>query len=442
MATCADAKTILQQLTSEMMSVDATNFDKRPDLQSSLFMLGVLSSDAGFADELQRALIRSTRTDEKAAKWFMSHHVYQRGLTLGQAMAQSMAQSMAGGRKGRKGRKQRGGRSQGFKRALAWMVTISIIAATYFGQATLFSQAFGANTTLSGLQSMLNGFLVSKGVLYGRCESFVQTSVRSMIGVVSGGNVWTCSQFAAADEQAMTAIYALLAASGYTAAWATGGAQANIVRVVDAVDYIMFDGVPAIGQSVVDNATGAAGRAYRAASSMYGSVSGAVGRATGAVSGMFRSAPAAAAVQQAPATARQAPAAAQQAPGAVQQAAEVREACPTDEADVVQRVEAQLAEVREELAADAEQPAQSEAEVRAIVAEILSGMIEDVASQAADEEEMKEEMKEAGPGGGRRRRKSNKRKSSGKRRTKRAAPKRKTRKGKGKKGKKRSTKRR
>lgn len=438
MATCVDAGTILQQLTSEMMSVGATNFDRRPDLKSSLFMLGVLSSDAAFAAELATVLAASSRgtvNSMKAAQWFMSHDEYKRGLALGQAMAQSLAQSMAGGRKGRKGRKQRGGRSRGFKRALAWMVTISIIAASYYGQAAVFSQAFKMNTTLSGLQSMLNGYLISKGVLYGRCDSALQTGVRSIIGVVSGGNVWTCSQFAAADEKTMTAIYAVLAASGYTATWATGGAQANMERLVDAVDYVMFEGMPELGTQVVANARGAAGRAYEAVGRMSGRVSGAVGRATGAVRGMFA----------------RAPAAVQQAPVAVQQAAEERESCPRDEAEVVERVGVQLAAVAAELpapvAVQQAPDAQIDPEVQAEVARILGGMVEGVASHAemlrdeaaANDEEMKDA---ADYGGRRRRRKSNKRKSSGKRRTKRAAPKRKTRKGKNGKGKKRSTRRR
>lgn len=423
MATCVDAGTILQQLTSEMMRVGATNFDRRPDLKSSLFMLGVLSSDAAFEAELATVLAASSRgtvNSMKAAQWFKSHDEYKRGLALGQAMAQSMA----GGRKGRKGRKQRGGRSRGFKRALAWMVTISIIAASYYGQVAAFSQAFNMNTTLSGLQSMLNGYLISKGVLYGRCDSALQTGIRSIIGVVSGGNVWTCSQFAAADEKTMTAIYAVLAASGYTATWATGGAQANMERLVDAVDYIMFEGIPPLGRQVVENAMSATGRAY-------GAVTGAVGRARGAVRGLFT----------------RAPAAVQQAPVAVQQAAEEQEACPANQEAVVQRVGSGLAEVAAEVAA--ERPAsgaQSEAEVQAAVARILGDMVEGVASQAErlrDEAAANdEEMKDADYGGGRRRRKSNKRKSSGKRRTKRAAPKRKTRKGKKGKGKKRSTRRR
>ena len=404
MATCVDAGTILQQLTSEMMSVGATNFDRRPDLKSSLFMLGVLSSDLKDPAEVLVDSNRGTVNSARASLWFMDDPTYQHGLAVGKFMDKDMDPSMAGGRKGRKGRKghkQRGGRSQGFKRALAWMVAVSFLAAMYFGQAAAFSRAFKMDTTLSGLQSMLNGYLISKGVLYGRCASFMSVGGRSALSFFSAGNVWSCSQFAAADEQTMTAIYGVLAASGYSAAWATGGARAHMERLVDAVDYIMFEGMPHLGSQVVDNARVAAHRAQEVA----GHISGAARR-------MFERAPAAA-------------------------------SCPANEAQVVAGVNHDLEEVAEIPAAPG---AQNKNEVVDQVRHILGDMVESVASEAErlrDEAAANdEEMKDADYGGGRRRRRSNKRKMSGKRRTKRAAPKRKTRKGKKGKGKKRSTRRR
>ena len=265
--TCIDAQTLLEDLTTKLMQVESTNFDSRPDLQASLFMLGILYTNKEYASAIDNAAInassRQTITSQAARDWFKQQPAFENGLDVAKAMLKDMGTTIGGRRRKHKGKRrmQRGGftRSTGFKRSLAYMVAISLLAAGYFGQVGLFSQTFGMDTTFSGLQTMLNTYLIEKGVLYGRCSNDLSTGIRLFLSPFTGGTVWTCSQFAAADQATLTKIYTTIAASGFSFEMISGAVKSSFTKLVDAVDYILFDAMPHLGMNVITNSQNAIG---------------------------------------------------------------------------------------------------------------------------------------------------------------------------------------
>jgi hypothetical protein len=246
---------LLQEVTEKMMINDQT-------IHYKLYLIGILYNQPGFAEEFKAAAAETTnrlsRNSQQAAEWWTGMNYFQLGYVVGRYIINSHNSQSRGGAGSVGIRRQRGGqwrRAVGMRRNAAWMVTYLCVPAMFLGGGYLFSALLGGSATFVALQSYVHGFLVSSNILYGTCDSSISVAARQAVSVLSFGNVWSCSQFAVADDRTLNSILGWITASGFSLGLPTSQMfTTQLETLCDMIDYILFYARPKIGLGVLQSA--------------------------------------------------------------------------------------------------------------------------------------------------------------------------------------------